>query len=57
MAFKKVKNRETSFQIGKTKIENFLEREIKVKGFLPAVGAYNIDKADKLISKGKKGYK
>ena len=44
------KNR--SFQIPKSKGANYFEQIVKKKSFIPAVGLYDVPKADKYITKG-----
>ena len=57
-AFKKVRNLSVSFQFEKSKKNNFTDIEIKKHSKVPSIGAYDITKADKIISKGtKKSYK
>ena len=51
-AFDKLTGKNRSFQIPKSKMSNFFERTIKNKEYLPAVGHYDVLKAQSKISKG-----
>lgn len=48
---------DTSFLIPKSKVVNFLQREINRKGGIPSVGAYDVGAALDKISKGRKSYR
>ena len=51
-AYDKLTAKNRSFQIPKAKATNFLEQIIKKKNFIPAVGLYDVPKADKFVTKG-----
>jgi hypothetical protein len=51
-AYDKMTHKNRSFQIPKAKGVNFFEQVVKKKNFVPAVGLYNIPKADKYVTKG-----
>jgi hypothetical protein len=51
-AFDKLTSKNRSFQIPKSKVQNFLERTIKNKEYIPSVGHYEVAKAETFISKG-----
>jgi hypothetical protein len=51
-AFDKSTHKNRSYQIPKAKATNFFEQVVKKKSFVPAVGLYDVPKADKFITKG-----
>lgn len=50
--YNKLKGRDNSFSLKKEKNSSFLEREIKIRSVVPAVGTYDIQKSDRYITKG-----
>lgn len=50
--YRKLKGRDRSFVFSKDKNKGFLDKVVKIKTEIPSVGAYDLTKADKIISKG-----
>ena len=56
-SFEKAKGHNRSFQIPKTKVENFLDQTLKMKKNIPSIGQYDLTKGETFIYKGKKSYR